>query len=208
MKMIIVTLLQQSHGIIVKINAQNGTPLVKEGETIQKGTILIGGWLEGKYTGTQYVHSNGEVKAKVWYSKKEKVYLKQTKNERTENEENKYSLVINNFNINFYKTLSKFEKYDTIEENKKLKLFSNFYLPINIIKKINYEYIEKSIQYTKEEAKQIGIDTAKKVLNDEIENQENITNTYINYNETEEFVETEVIYEVLEDIGTKEKIVF
>ena len=54
-------------GIIVKVNALNGTPLVKEGDTIKKGRLLIGGWLEGKYTGTRYVHANGSVYAKVWY---------------------------------------------------------------------------------------------------------------------------------------------
>lgn len=56
-------------GIVVKVNAINGTPLVKEGDTIKEGSTLIGGWLEGKYTGIRYVHANGSVKAKVWYSR-------------------------------------------------------------------------------------------------------------------------------------------
>ena len=66
-------------GVVTKIMAQNGTPLVKEGDLVKKGTVLVGGWLEGKYTGTRYVHSNGQVEAKVWYTQKEKVYLKETK---------------------------------------------------------------------------------------------------------------------------------
>lgn len=195
-------------GIIVKVNAGNGTPLVKEGDTIKEGSLLIGGWLEGKYTGIRYVHANGEVKAKVWYTEKEKIDLKQVKFEHTRIEENKYSVSINNFRINFYKTLSKLKNYDTIEEIKKIKLFSDFYLPIEIIKTTNYEQVEKSVEYTVEEAKQIAIQQARKKLDEQIENKENITNTYINYNETEEYIEVEVIYEVLEEIGTKEKIVF
>lgn len=175
---------------------------------MKKGTLLVGGWLEGKYTGIRYVHANGQVTAKVWYSQKEKIDLKQVKSKHTGTYENKYSVEINNFQINFYKTLSKFKNYDTIEEIKKVKLFSNFYLPIEIIKKTNYECIEEKIEYSKEEAKQIGIENAKKVLEEQIENKENIVNTYINYNETDEFIEVEVIYEVLEEIGTKEKIVF
>ena len=67
----------------------------------------------------RYVHANGDVQAKVWYSQKEKIELKQVKNEQTGNQENKYSVRINNFQINFYKTLSKFKNYDTIEETKK-----------------------------------------------------------------------------------------
>lgn len=195
-------------GIIMKVDALNGTPLVKEGDTIKEGTILVGGWLEGKYTGIRYVHANADVKAKVWYNKKEKVELKQVKNEQTGNKENKYSVKINNFQINFYKTLSKFKKYDTIEENKKIKLFSDFYLPIEILKKTNYEFIEENLEYGIEEAKEIGVKKAQEALNNQVQNKENIVNTYINYNEQEEFIEVEVTYEVLEEIGTKEKIVF
>ncbi|MCI8362114.1 MAG: sporulation protein YqfD [Clostridia bacterium] len=195
-------------GIIVKVDALNGTPLVKEGDTIKEGTILVGGWLEGKYTGIRYVHANADVKAKVWYSQKEKIELKQVKSKQTGNKENKYSVKINNFKINFYKTLSKFKKYDTIEENKKIKLFSDFYLPIEILKKTNCEYIEENIEYSIEEAKEIGVKKAQEALDNQVQNKENMINTYINYNEQEEFVEVEVTYEVLEEIGTKEKIVF
>lgn len=194
--------------MIVKVNAINGTPLVKEGDIVKEGIVLVGGWLEGKYTGIRYVHANGEVQAKVWYEEKEKVELKQVIASKTENVETKYSVRINNFTINFYKTLSKFQKYDTIEENKKLKLFSDFYLPIEILKKTNYELVEEEKVYTKEEAKEKAVNEAKNRLESKIEAKENIVNTYINYNETEEYIEAQVIYEVLEEIGTKEKIVF
>ena len=195
-------------GIIAKIDAANGTPLVKEGDVIKQGTILIGGWLEGKYTGTRYVHANGEVKAKVWYEQKEKIYLNEEITSKTGSFENKYSVKINNFNINFYKTLSKFEKYDTIQEIKKLKIFSDIYLPIQIEKKTIYELTIQNKQNTVEEAKEKAVENAKKVLDKQIKDKENIVNTYINYYQTEEIVEAQVIYEVLEEIGTKEKIVF
>lgn len=195
-------------GIIEKVNAINGTPLVKKGDVIKEGTPVIGGWLEGKFTGTRYVHANGSVQAKVWYTQNEKIDLKQVVSRKTENEETKYSVRINNFTINFYKTLSKFKKYDTIEQNKKIKLFSDFYLPVEIIQKNNYELIEETITYTKEQAKQKAEEEAKKKLDEQVKVKENILNTYINYQETEEYIEAQVIYEVLEEIGTKEKIVF
>lgn len=195
-------------GKIVKINALNGTPLVKEGDIVQEGTPLIGGWLEGKYTGVRYVHANGEVTAKVWYTATKKIPFNQTVASKTGNKETKYSVRINNFTINFYKTLSKFQKYDTIEETKKLKLFSDFYLPIEILKNTNYELVENQVVYTKEEAKNQAVEEAKKQLEEQIEEKETILNTYFNYQETEEYVEAQVTYEVLEKIGTKEKIVF
>lgn len=195
-------------GMILKISAQNGTPLVKQYEIVKKGDILIGGWIEGKYTGTRYVHSQGEVQAKVWYTNKQKVFLKDKQKEETGMVENKYSLNINNFKINLYKTLSNFEKYDTIEENKKLKLFSDFYLPIELIKYTNKEYQEEEITYTIEEAKNIGIERAEEELRKQIEDTEKILDKHINVYENAEYIEIEVIYEVQESIGTKEKIVF
>ncbi len=195
-------------GVVTKIMAQNGTPLVKNGDLIKKGTVLIGGWLEGKYTGTRYVHSNGQVEAKVWYTQKERVYLKETKKEDTGEAQNKYSVNINNFIINFNKRVSKFENYDTIEEAKKIKLFSNFYLPIELVKTTYKEYKVVEIAHTLEEAKTIGIERAKDKLNAQIENTNNITDEQVNIKEETNFVDVEVVYEVKENIGTKEKIVF
>lgn len=194
--------------IIKKISAQNGTPVVKEGEIVKKGTVLIAGWLEGKYTGTRYVHATGSVQGKVWYTQKERIYFKQQKKEQTGNVENKYSLNINNFKINFNKGVSKFKNYDTIETNKKVKLFSNFYLPIELIKITNTEVNITDITYTLEEAKNIGIEKAKQELNNKIENLNNILSIQINDSQTSEYIEVEVTYEMLENIVTKEKIVF
>lgn len=60
-------------GIIKKIIAQNGTAIVKVGDQVQKGDILIAGYMEGKYTDTRYVHSLGEVEAIVSYQKSKEI---------------------------------------------------------------------------------------------------------------------------------------
>ena len=44
---------------------------------MDEGQILIKGEMEGKYTGIRYVHSLGEVKAIVEYSKTETISLKE-----------------------------------------------------------------------------------------------------------------------------------
>ena len=137
--------------MITKINVQNGTSQVTAGDIVKPGDVLVAGYLEGKFTGIRYVHSKADIEAKVWYTKKEKFYLTQEIQVPTGATEEKYTLNINNFKINLYKTLSKFENYDTINENKKLMLFSNFYLPIEIIKTTNYEYEKQDKTYTEEE---------------------------------------------------------
>lgn len=161
-------------GTITKIIAQNGTAIVKQGDEVQEGQVLIQGTMEGKYTGTRYVHSLGEVEAIVKYTKSEKIYYKKEENVRTGNKEEKYKIKINKIQINFYKTISNFKIYDTIEENKKLRLLSNYYLPISITKITNYETEKKLKQYNISEITEIGTKKLEEEIEKEIENKQNI----------------------------------
>lgn len=195
-------------GVITKINAQNGTANVKVGDTINKGDILINGWMEGKYTGIRYVHAKGEIEAKVWYTKNKKIPYILTQTRETGNQENKYSLKINNFEINFLKKYSKFEIYDTIETDSKFRIFSDFYLPISVVKTTFKEKENYTQKYTLEEAKTLGIEELQEELKKEIKDEKKIVNKNINTYEKEDVVEIYVTYEVLENIGTNEKIVF
>ncbi len=128
--------------------------------------------------------------------------------EETGNVKKTYGININNFKINFPKSLPNFENYDTINENKKLKIFSDFYFPIEFCKTTYKETKKRPITYKKDEAKEILQKKLEEELKSEIPNVENIVNTRINYKEEEESVTLELIYEVIENIGTNEKIVF
>ena len=161
-------------GTITQIVAQNGTAQVKAGDKVEKGQILIKGTMEGKYTGIRYVHSLGEIKAIVEYSETAKVPLKEEQKVKTGKKETKYGIKFDKFQINFYKPLSKFKIYDTIEEEKKLRVFSNLYLPISV-KKITNEELEKSSKnYSKEEAIEKGTKQLEEQIETEIEEKKNI----------------------------------
>lgn len=165
--------------------------------------------MEGTYTGIRYVHATGKVEAKVLYSKKEKMSLNQVSLVKTGNEKKRYSIKLNNFQINLYKTLPNFEKYDTINEEKKLKIFSDFYLPISLGISTYYELEEQENTLTKEEAKKKLIEKLENELSEEIENKEDISDKQINIiEETENEIEIEVVYEVIENIGTEEKLIY
>ena len=195
-------------GVITKINAQDGTANVQVGDTVNEGDILINGWMEGKYTGVRYVHAKGEIEARVWYTKNKTIEYTTTEKQYTGNEETNYGIKINNFKINFPKGVSKFKFYDTIETENKIKLFSNFYLPISVVKTTNQEYEGVQKTYSAEEAKNLGIQQIEEELENEIENKDKIVNKNINTYENENSVDVYVTYEVLENIGTNEKIVF
>ena len=200
-------IISNRRGMIEKITADKGTILVKKGDIVEVGTKLIGGYMEGKYTEKRMVHSKGEVKAKVWYSKRKKSKFTREEIEETGNEKKKYSIYFNNFKINLYKSIPNFEKYDTINESKKVKLFSNFYLPISIEKNIYKELITKQVTYGKVDLQNIIISELEKEFEKENINKDNITNKIVNVYQTEEKeIEVELTYEILENIGIEKKI--
>jgi len=165
--------------------------------------------MEGKYTGIRYTHAAGNIEAKVWYSKREKMDLNQVSLIKTGNEKKRYNIKLNNFQINLYKTLPNFQKYDTINEEKKIKLFSDFYLPITLGISTYYELEEQKNTYTKEEAKEELVKKLKEELLEEVQDKNKIKDVTINtIQETDKQVEVEVIYEVIENIGTEEKIIY
>ena len=199
-------IISEKSGIITRINVSNGTAKVKVGDIVKEGDILVEGKLEGKYTEPIYVHAAADIEIKTWYSIRKNFEYKQVIEQKTGNTETKYSIKINNLQINFYKVLSKFENYDTISENKKLSLFSNFYLPIEIIKQENYEKKYEAVQYSKDELKKKSINELEEELNKQINEEKNILNRYVNIKENNEFIDIELVYEALESVGTKEKI--
>lgn len=87
-------------------------------------------------------------------------------------------------------------------------MFSNFYLPIEFKKTTNYEYCEKSVTYTEEELTDITVSKLEEELNSEIKDTNKIVNKQVNTYKNEGYIEVEVIYEVIEKIGTEEKIIF
>ena len=199
-------IVSDKEGIITSINVTNGTALAGEGDVIEPGTKLIGGWMEGKYTGVRYMHASGDIKAKVWYTAEDYENFIQEENIKTENLENKYSLLFNKNEINFYKRLSKFEKYDTIETSKKIKLFNNFYLPIEFKKRTNYEYKIVKKQYEKEELKDKIVLKLEEQMQEKLENKE-LINKDIVVEENETGMRVRLVYEVIENVGVEEKLV-
>ena len=190
--------------MITKITADTGTALVKPGDIVEKGDILIGGYMEGKYTDTRYVHASGTVEAKVWYTKNIKSGLTREISNETGKRENKYAISLNNFKINLYKSLPKFQIYDTINETNKIKLLKNFYLPIQIHKTTYIEKENTKMTYGKEELKTILLKELEEQFKQEGISQLNVVNKIVNVYERENHtMELEMTYEVVKEIGEK-----
>ena len=191
-------------GEIQKIVAKNGTAMCKKGDKVKKGDVLIAGYMQGAYTDRYYVNSMGEAQAKINYTEKSKISKKETKKEETGKRNRKFAIKINNFKINFFKKLSNFKNYDTIYASKKIKIFPNSNFEIEFIKYTLNEISVEQIEHSKEEAKLLGEEEAKKKLNEKISG--DIINEKTTIEEYSTYYMVTVEYEVVEDIGTKEKI--
>ena len=140
-----------SDAVIEKIVVRNGTARVKEGDIVKKGDLLVEGIIEGKYKDDRMVHADADIIGKVLYTlERFDTYIQKNK-VKTGRIESKNSINIKNFKINFNKRVSKFEKYDTIRTNNKIRLFSNFLFPIEIEKIRFEEYYFEDKNYSKEE---------------------------------------------------------
>jgi len=197
----------KQRGVITKITADTGTPVVKIGDIVEKGEVLIGGYMEGKYTDTRFVHAKGEVKANVWYTKNVISGFTREISKETGLKQNKYSININNFKINLYKTLPNFENYDTINETKKIEIFPNFYLPLEITKTTYIEKTKAQITYGEQELKELLIEELEAQFKEDGIDGLNVKNKVVNvfYKENNQ-IELEMTYEIEMSIGAEEKL--
>ena len=192
--------------VISKIVVQNGTARVNVGDTVNAGDLLVEGVMEGKYTGLRKVNAEATIYGKISYQKSKKESLIQEIEKSTGKEEKKIEINLNNFKIILPKGVSNFENYDTIKTNKKIKLFSNFYLPISITKIRLIEKEKEYINYSQEEI----IDKMKNELVEELKEEHSLQNKEIEElletNIENGIVEVKVTCVVQEEIGTKENL--
>ena len=135
-----VNIIAKKDGIIKNILATDGAPVVKIGDTVQKGDLLISGIITGETEGNRKVHSYGEVVARTFYEKRAEVPLSVENKVYTGNEVSRKSIKIFNFKINLYRNSGiSYSNYDKIEEIHELTV-GKLILPITYIKEIYKEY--------------------------------------------------------------------
>ena len=192
-------------GVITSITAQNGTAVVHMGDKVEKGDVLIAGYMQGKYTDTRYLHALGEVKATISYEKTKEFSYVEEEYYETGNKNKKYELSIGDKNFKLYKKLTKFEFYKTQKTENNLKFAKNFYLPIKITKLENYERIKETKKYSLEDSIKKATEQLEKEMQENIENKENIINKSVVTDPKENTVIVKLIYEVEENIGEDQR---
>lgn len=124
------------YGQITEIEVMQGTPLVKQGDIVKQGDVLVENYY---YSGNQKIEcrANAKIKQKIWFSHSETFLNEQVVYERTGNKlvNSKVSLcgLVIKQDINE----NNFEDFETIESEN--YYFKNNFIPLMIYKTIYYE---------------------------------------------------------------------
>uniref|UniRef100_UPI003158BB7C sporulation protein YqfD n=1 Tax=Caloramator sp. Dgby_cultured_2 TaxID=3029174 RepID=UPI003158BB7C len=152
-------------GILTKVIALKGQKLVKEGDFVKKGQILISGVIKDHQNlPIDVTRALGEVYAKTWYESIKEVPLKYRYFERTGKcEKFIYFVLPNNKIIKLWSNINKFQFYDKIIEKEQVKLLG-FNSPVTKVTEYYYEKIEKIKNLSYNEA----IDVATNLADEEL----------------------------------------
>lgn len=197
-------------GVISSIVAKEGLEMVKIGDTVTKGQLLITGTIENmkiKDAMPLMVHSMGIVKARTWYEASAQVEQKLVKAKRTGLKKNMYSISIFTKSFKLFHGKIPYNNSEHVEMKKKLCIGENLVLPIEIIVDQYYEY---ELEY-----KVIDLDTAKKIASakaitsaqEQIPQNVEVIKTGISITEDDKGIATaKAVIECIEDIGVTQEI--
>lgn len=143
-------------GVITSVLVRQGKAMVKVGDEVKKGDILISGVIDvfdesGQKLFTKFCNADGDIWAQTTYE------YKDTLNENYEKkiEESQRTLYLPSVCDYKWMNLTNNKNRDVIYSDKKIKLFGNFYLPVSIQKYTVINYKNTPATYTKELAEQM-----------------------------------------------------
>lgn len=144
-------------GVVERIITRKGTPLVKPGDTVEEGQILVSGVVKifndsGDHVGNVYAVSDADVliSAKLEYYDKlnveheSKIYTGKTKKKKI--------FGFTNTDIEMGISLKEFAHCDVYTEFQPCMLTESFYLPFYLGNKVYYEYNTVVENYSEDEA--------------------------------------------------------
>lgn len=196
-------------GIISEIVTRNGTPLVKENDTFQKGDILVSGKIilkEGEeIKGSYLTKADADIRAKIIKEIKVEVPFNYQIKEYTNNSKNEYQLLAFNkiFSLNLIKPNISYKDYDKITSRKQLKLSENFLLPFIFIKTEYKEYNKIDKTYSLDEAKKYANKLITEKITSNIDFSSDILNKEIFYEEFDDKIIATAKLTLIQNIGEK-----
>lgn len=198
-------ILAAKNAIIDKILVLNGDGIVKDGDTVEKGQLLVTGIIERENTDTRYVHAMAKIFAKTWYEDIEEIPLKQIEYRKSGKTKRLYSLEFLGKSsrkklIIPYKDYNKSVFQDFIFE------FGDYVFPIKLITVIFTELkpIEKQLDI--QEAKERCINRLTEKTKLQYPEGSIVINKKVEYFSNKDTIIGKISVEVIEDIARKQII--
>ena len=147
-------------GIVKRIITRSGTPLVKVGDEVSVGDILISGKVDilndaKEVVSQKLVTADGDITLESYIYYEKEISKSYEKKEYTKKKRCVFFVKIGSYTLNFGWVKNKFVHFEKTSSEKQLKLGENFYLPISIGKKEYKEYKTKKVEYSKEEMEKL-----------------------------------------------------
>ncbi len=195
-------------GIVRSLEVKAGQSMVKTGQMVEKGDLLVSGAVDSNREGVRYVHSFGEIYADTIYKREEEYPLEYTEKIYTGTEKNRYSIKFLGKEMKlFFNQNTPFEYCDRVTENKEYRLPIDFIPSLYVIKDKYSEYMPEAKSRTEEETVEIAQKELCERLNTEIPFGTEIKNINVTHNITDKnTVLVMVEYECLENIAVQTPI--
>ncbi len=195
-------------GVIDSMIVTYGAPMIKLGDTVRAGDILVSGLLiSEKDAAPRTVQSEAKIYARVWYEKTRAYSLMQPIYRETGHVENKYTLHVFGHKIKLFRNKeSDFTLYKTEEKNHELSVLG-WYLGLGINCTTNKEQFIDYETLSVESAAQTCATELRAEIDAEPAADSTLTDCKSSYNIIdEETIEVTVVAEYLEDIAQKTEI--
>lgn len=189
-------------GQIALVQLYEGKKIISIGDVVKKGDILISGVIDSQSQGVRYVHADGEIKAyvnkeiliKIPFNTSEKVYTGVVHKNK--------SIKIFSKIINFFTKNKNYDDFcDRIDTRRKVTIFGNIELPIEILQEKYYEYKYVDKTYTIDEIVDVAFAELRYRMDKELKNAELISKNISTSYDSEYFYISCNLY-CLEDIAT------
>ncbi|BAK80993.1 sporulation protein YqfD [Candidatus Arthromitus sp. SFB-rat-Yit] len=178
-------------GEIVRVYTQSGTAMVKAGDIVKKGDLLIGGY-QGKEGNVFEVAPVGDVIAKTFMEFEEIIELEGTKNVNTKNMRDEYYINIFGKKLYFKKYKDEFENYEKINCDGKL-----------VKKNIYYEVEKVSYTLSPDNVKKNLVDHYSKYVKQNLKQSDSIVGVIVKDEIVDNKLKFKISFVIEEKIGVK-----
>lgn len=156
-----VSIAADKEAVIASIITRNGTPLVKAGDTVAAGDILVLGQEEvlddnGEVAEYLYLPADADILGYVTYTYTDTIPASATVKEDTGESSTRYFVEIFGKTFVFPFKKPDYDCYFCIRDYEQIKLLDDFYLPVFYGRECYYRQQEETAEYGKEEAKALA----------------------------------------------------